>query len=265
MDCKTVVLWLPSKSFFSKFRVLRIEFNHSFIDYYTGIDGVLLAGIKWSAPAVKVNLEQAIIKGIIQKKLENVHFKPQKAEPEFIKNDLSKFIKNVSISSSEERAEHQIKKKEKSISDLPYEVLFTIMLSLDLRDLYRCSQVCKSFQQISRDPLLFFEVNLKFYWNLVNSSLISSLTRRCSLIRKLDASSCGYFDSIRASDFVNFICTNGRSLTHLRLNSSCFLNASCIEAIAMNCSNVTLFKKMNSSNFIYSTNILFTAHSTRVG
>lgn len=232
-------------------RVLRIEFNHSLIEYYTGIDGVLLNGIK-------VPIDQTVPKGAIQRKLETVHFKlPQKAPSEsiedFLKNDLSRFIVGFPSSSEKNNQTIPIIENEKTISDLPYEVLFDILSYLDLRSLYRVSQVAKIFQQIANDPLLYLNLNLKFYWNHANSSLVESLARRACLIRKLDMSCCGLFESITPKSFINFISTNGKSITHLRMNSSHFLNTSCLETVGKNCYNLkelSIKNLLNDCDFI---------------
>lgn len=255
-------LWFPAQSVPGIiFRVLRIEFNHSLIDYYTGIDGVLLTGIKCKLPDKKPMSEGAIIMGMIQKKLETVQFVPQKTPSEaiedFLKNDLNKFIEHVGLGAYSKEDEKNIPptvvelsgfKREKIISDVPYEVLFNVMSFLDLKSLYQCSQVCKSFRHLVTDPLLYHDINLKFYWHYANSGLMQTLTQRCNLIKKLDLSSCGYFGSIRSIDFINFIRANGRSLTNLRLNSSQFLNTSCLETISITCSHLTELSIRNYMN-----------------
>lgn len=230
--------------------------NHSLIDYYTGIDSILLSGIKCVPPSLL--LKNTVIKGTIQTRLESVHFKPQKAQSEnmkeFLKKDLLKFMKDIDFASSSKESEcghlkHKVDEREKTtLSDLPYEVLFNIMMFLDLRSLYCCSSVCKSFQQIASDSLLYIEVNLKFYWNFVNPAFIESLTRRSSQIKSLDFSSCGFFDSITSKDFVNFIRVNGKTLRHLRLNTTSFLNTLCLETISINCSNLTELMMRNYIN-----------------
>lgn len=191
-------------------------------------------------------------KGIIQKKLETVQFVPQRTPSEaiedFLKNDLNKFIENVGLGSKDQVVEPRASEREKVIGDIPYEVLFNILSFLDLKSLFQCSQVCKSFRHLAADPLLYVEVNLKFYWNFVNSRLIQTLSQRCGLIRKLDLSSCGYFDAIQPSDFVSFIRANGKSLTNLRLNSSQFLNTSCLETISITCGNLTELMIRNYMN-----------------
>lgn len=223
---------------------------------------MLLTGVKCKLPVEKpLSGEQAIMKGMIQKKLETVQFRPQKTPSEaiedFLKNDLNKFIEHVGLSSytmeSNDNSppltvELQGSKKEKIISDVPYEILFNALSYLDLKSLYRCSQVCRSFRHLVTDPLLYVEINLKLHWHLTNSCLMQTLTNRCSLIKKLDMSSCGYFGSIQPSDFISFIQANGKSLTHLRLNSSHFLNTSCLQTIAITCSNLVELSLRNYMN-----------------
>jgi hypothetical protein len=81
----------------SMFRVLRIEFNHNLLDYYTGIDAVLLTRIKWKLRCAETPEKLKPLKGTILQKLEIYDFQPQRGPPEtienFLKNDLNKFIK----------------------------------------------------------------------------------------------------------------------------------------------------------------------------
>lgn len=194
---------------------------------------------------------------MIQQKLQAVEYNPHKtseAIEDFLKNDLNKFIETVGLNSYSKESEKsetpmvaRSGTKEKNISDIPYEVLFNVMSFLDLRSLMQCSMVCSNFRQLVADPLLYVEVNLKFYWNLVNSAFLRVITPRCKLLRKLDLSSCGYFDSIKPADFVDFIRANGKSLTHLRLNSSQFLNTSCLESISITCNNL---KELSMKNYM---------------
>jgi F-box/leucine-rich repeat protein 4 len=212
------------------------------VDYYIGIDAVLLKGIKCQLPIgspIKLQNESKIIMGLIQKKLETVQFMPQVAKTEaieeFLRNDLNKFIENVGL----------IERKEKIIDDIPAEVLYNIFTYLDLKSLYNCSQVCQKFHQIAKDPLLYVEVNLKFYWCQADSILIRSLHQRCQLIKKLDLSSCGYFKSILPEDFITFLRLNGKTLTHLRLNSSQFMNSYCLQTIGFKCENLVELSMRN--------------------
>lgn len=127
------------------------------------------------------------------------------------------------------------------------------MSFLDLKTIFRCSMVCRSFKQITIDPLLYVEINLKPYWHCTNTSLMNCLTRRARLVKKLDLSSCGLFNKITANDFMEFIKANGKTLTHLRLNSCKFLNNSCLELICLTCKNLKELTLRNYIN-IYETN-----------
>lgn len=171
--------------------------------------------------------------GIIQKKLEKVHFIPKvppgEAIEDFLRKDLNKFIDDD---------ETQEIDREKVFVDLPDEVIFKIFLLLDLKSLYNCSMVSRKFHDLTKDPLLYVEINLKFYWHRANSNLMQSLMERCQLIKKLDMSSCGYFNSIVEQDFIQFLTKNGKSLRNLRINSTQFLNTYCLQSVATQCDNL---------------------------
>jgi F-box and leucine-rich repeat protein 4 len=191
------------------------------IDYYTGIDAVLLTGVKCSLPIQRPPSETKVILGLIQKKLDKVQFMPQVPASdtieEFLRNDLNKFIETVGLKEKGGR-------KEKKISDIPDEVLYKILTLLDLRSLYNASQVNRRFYRLSKDPLLYTEVNLKMYWHRANGKLLKSLHNRCLLIKKLDLSSCGYFGTITSEDFMAFMKLNGQTITNIRMNSAQFMN-----------------------------------------
>lgn len=221
----------------------------------------MLKGAKSKLPADSKGTpsEQSIIQGIIQKKLHTVQFRPSSSAAivDFLKNDLNRFIENVGLNTDLKVTERNLpptfiapntSKQEKKINDVPYEVLFNIMSFLDLRSLYQCSEVCRSFHQITLDPLLYAEINLKFYWNCANSNLMHTLTDRASLVKKVDLSSCGYYGAIKASDFISFIRANGKTITHLRLDSCPFLNTSCLEIISITCNNLVELSIRNYIN-----------------
>lgn len=112
-------------------RIIRIEFNHSLIDYYTGIDGARLTGIRCKVLVENPQSDVALSKGVIQKTLETVQFIPQKTPSEaiedFLKNDLNTFIEQVglfSFAKDSDSSNGGVKVcLEKVIGDIPYEVL----------------------------------------------------------------------------------------------------------------------------------------------
>lgn len=191
---------------------------------------------------------------LIRKKLEDFNIKPQgepsKSIEEFLKSDLTVFMGNVSpdLSPQDAKPSEQNFKTTKSISDLPYEILSKILSFLDLKSKFRFSEVCRIFQSITMDPLLYHEVNLKFYWHLADSFLMKSITKRCTLTQKLDMSCCGFNNKITFKDFEDFIKCNGKSLTSLRLNSAYFLRYSCLQAISIHCFLLSELSLQNYAN-----------------
>lgn len=215
---------------------------------------MLLTGIKWKLRLTESPEKLKPVKGSILQKLEIFDFQPQSAQTEtiekFLKNDLNKFIEKIGLNHSPNHSplSNETRNKEKCIDDVPYEVLFKIFSYLDLRSLCRVAQVCKTFQSITSDHRLYNEINLKFHWSLANSNLLDTLYNRCKVVRKLDMSSCGYFESIKGSDFLKFISKFGRGITHLKLNSTQFLNTSCLEGITRHCTNLTELSLRNYSS-----------------
>lgn len=241
-------------------RYIRLEFNHVRLQYSTQLDAVLLIGQKFvpcGAPKGKHPLSPLIEKGPILKKLELEKFRPvvsadrEAILQEFLRTGLDEFVQELnqqqeertvgSQSESDSRSETPTDPSasidELTLDHLPYEVLFKIMSFLDLKSLYRCGRVCRTFNQIvAVNSLLYSEVNLRPYWNCVSAPLLQSLKKRCAYTRKLDLSWCGMFNRLTSTDFKDFLSGFDRNLTHLRLDSCKFLTSnSCLEAIGSRC------------------------------
>lgn len=82
-------------------RIIRIEFNHRNLDYFTEIDGVLLEGVKYDSNERK-RLQnsplQPMHKGPIQRKLEKVLFNtvsPTNHNQNQVLKDLENFIAEI--------------------------------------------------------------------------------------------------------------------------------------------------------------------------
>uniref|UniRef100_A0A182W5J7 F-box domain-containing protein n=1 Tax=Anopheles minimus TaxID=112268 RepID=A0A182W5J7_9DIPT len=112
---------------------------------------------------------------------------------------------------------------EPSITNMPYEMIFKIFSYLDLKSLRNVEKVSATFHDVVRDSRLYREVNMRPYWMEMNSQLLEWLNERCADIRKLDLSW--------------FLMRHGRSLTHLRLNSVGFRQAT--DFVMSLCPNVT--------------------------
>ncbi|XP_055371281.1 F-box/LRR-repeat protein 4 [Condylostylus longicornis] len=235
-------------------RTIRLEFNHSFLEYFTEIDGVTLVGRKWKMQSSShYNLTKSKgkqKKGPILRKLESIKFRPcfkennQDFLRDFLINDLEKFIKESELMPDEYDKDN---KTQLGLKDMPFEILIKIFSYLDLVSLFRVGKVCKMLYEVSRDPLLYSEINLKPYWHLASSELLCTLAKRSTLLKKLDISWCGLYGSISPIEFKKFIQQRGDSLTHLRLNCCKFLNASCMETVGIVCDNLRELSLRNYS------------------
>lgn len=92
-------------------RILRIEFNHKHLEYFTEIDGVVLTGLKYNFDRSNATLSEKEQfyrlhpnKGPIQRRLESVQFKPVAQEnrdvlKDFLIKDLENFIAEINSGS----------------------------------------------------------------------------------------------------------------------------------------------------------------------
>lgn len=122
--------------------------------------------------------------------------------------------------------------------------MLKILKNLDLKSLCRICRVNKYFNVIARDALLYTSLNLKPYWNCIDTSALSIIQPRCKYLQRLDLSWCGNYESITSQNFIDFIHSSGCSLTHLRLNCCRFVNDHVVSEISSVCKNL----KGNNSN-----------------
>lgn len=59
-------------------------------------------------------------------------------------------------------------KNQMSITDLPIELLQSIIRLLNLRDIFMLRSTCKKFYQLCSDKDLYNQLDLKPYWNDVS-------------------------------------------------------------------------------------------------
>lgn len=239
-------------------KVIRLEFNHSCLDYFTEIDGITLIGRKcnvFSQSDFLSRCRRRNRKGPILRKLESLRFRPCYKENhqdylrDFLVNDLEKFIRESALLHDDGEKENT----QLGLRDMPCEILLKIFSYLDMKSLFRMGLVCKQMYEITNHPLLYSEINLKPYWHLSSSELLRTLANRCTLLKKLDLSWCGLYGTISPTEFKKFIQQRGDNLTHLRLNSCKFLNASCMETVGIVCDNL---KELSLRNYSNETNIL---------
>uniref|UniRef100_A0A1B0FMI4 Uncharacterized protein n=1 Tax=Glossina morsitans morsitans TaxID=37546 RepID=A0A1B0FMI4_GLOMM len=91
-------------------------------------------------------------------------------------------------------------------------------------------------------------------FQLVSTELLSTLVKSATILKTSDMFWCGCIvQTISPTEFKKFIQQPGDSLTHLRLNSTKFLNPSCIDTLGIVCDNV---KELSLRNYSPSTPLL---------
>ncbi|XP_012158203.1 F-box/LRR-repeat protein 4 isoform X2 [Ceratitis capitata] len=238
-------------------RTIRLEFNQMGLSYFTEIDAVLLGGRKVNIEGIQGILDcyERQRKCSILRKLQRIHFRPNIKEnyhnhlKEFFTNDLNKFVNIVSSNTDLLKNDLSSEKDDKAVGlkDLPFEIMLKIFSYLDLTSLFLVGQVSKYFYDVSTHPLLYSELNLKPYWHLASSELLCTLAKRATILKKLDLSWCGLFNTISPTEFKKFIQQRGDSLICLRLDSCKILNASCIETLGIVCDNLRELSLRNCS------------------
>ncbi|KAL9882423.1 F box and leucine-rich-repeat gene 4 [Glossina fuscipes fuscipes] len=253
-------------------KTIRLEFNHQRLHYYTEIDAVLLSGKKFNTRNMQHLLDyyerqrkEVLTLGSILCKLQNMKFRPicrdnyQNRLQHFLMHDLDKFISvlsDVQIQSMQRQQQQQlqssntdeIKISKIGLKNMPFEIMLKIFSYLDLKSLFRVGAVSRFLYDVSTHPLLYSELNLKPYWHLASTELLSTLAKRATILKKLDMSWCGCtVQTISPTEFKKFIQQRGDSLTHLRLNSTKFLNASCIDTLGIVCDNLKELSLRNCS------------------
>ncbi|XP_020281990.1 F-box/LRR-repeat protein 4 isoform X2 [Pseudomyrmex gracilis] len=265
----------PLKSCNFKTKMLRLEFNHSQLDYYTELDAALLIetfneDVHNLTPDYKsakqdlINLKR-MLHGCIKvtSKIQNYresklisklvleqlyHCVPPFREgcnsmQQFLLEDFSRFMKNIQDSSDESKEPPC-----DSFSMLPDETILKIFKNLDLKSLYCLCRVNKHFNNLARDALLYTCLNLKPYWNSFDARALNCLASRCKYLRQLDLSWCGNHDMFSTVHIRNFLKVCGSLLTHLRLNCCETVDNSVVHEISRTCKNLKELSLRNCQN-----------------
>uniref|UniRef100_A0A1I8PUZ4 F-box domain-containing protein n=1 Tax=Stomoxys calcitrans TaxID=35570 RepID=A0A1I8PUZ4_STOCA len=247
----------PLKKIHLPTKTIRLEFNHQRLHYYTEIDAVLLGGRKFNMSNLQnlLDFQERQRKGSILCKLQNMKFRPvcqdnyQTRLQHFLDHDLNKFMSAVSdVQIKQINNNDSTRVSHVGLKDMPFDIVLKIFSYLDLISLFRVGQVSRFFYDVSNHPLLYSELNLKPYWHLASTELLSTLAKRATVLKKLDMSWCGCtIQTVSPTEFKKFIQQRGDTLTHLRLNSSKFLNSSCIETLGIVCDNLKELSLRNCS------------------
>ncbi|XP_049873276.1 F-box/LRR-repeat protein 4 [Pectinophora gossypiella] len=215
-------------------RVLRLEFNHRLLPYYTELDAVLLKG---KEPASVVRIKNTFSYSTL--------FIP-KTPPIVEKGQLLNRILASNLHQSIVIPNNNCVKQKQidtgpplgDFHRLPDETILCVMKYLDMQSLCRCAQVNRHFNRLASDAILYRSIDLRPYWHCVQSQVLVTLSMRCKFLQKLDLSWCGSHRMIKSLYVVNFLKDSGAELTHLRMNCCKFVDNSVLKTIVDTCSGL---------------------------
>lgn len=206
-------------------RILRLEFNHKLLPYYTELDAVLLRGRQ---PA---NLAKHLRNNFSYSSL---FYKPVVEKGQLLNRIIaSNLHENIAPQIVTPRNQKQIDTGPPlgDFQQLPDETTLCVMKYLDIQSLCRCAQVNRHFNRLASDCILYRSIDLRPYWHCVQSQVLATLSMRCKFLQKLDLSWCGSHRMIQPNYVVNFLKDSGAELTHLRMNCCKFVDNSVLRAI----------------------------------
>nr|CAD7259839.1 unnamed protein product [Timema shepardi] len=145
-------------------KVLRLEFSHAHLDYYTELDAVLLVGTK---EAIYRADDQPSSVGKLTSQIMqlNIHTIPPQVDipssiSSFLDHQLPRLLKvteDLTVQTSDLIEDLPCN----NFNCLPDEAIVKIFGYLDLLSLCKCSQVNRQFHRLAADSLLYTELNLK--------------------------------------------------------------------------------------------------------
>jgi F-box/leucine-rich repeat protein 4 len=158
--------------------MLRVEFDHSNLDYYYEIDAIELIGYNFDW-----NLSRMLGKAMstMVDELEN------EMQP------LQEALAALNVSKSELFNEQLSQEQndgndELNLANLPSDVLFAILSYLDLRSMFCLRSTCKKMYELFSEEQLFSKLDLQPYWNMVNDEFLNLLSQLTSNITMLSLS-----------------------------------------------------------------------------
>ncbi|KRT78169.1 F-box domain-containing protein [Oryctes borbonicus] len=205
---------------------IRLDLNHTLLDYQTALDAVLLAGKQPTSE--------------LQRRL------------------LSSRLLTVQMNKSgRESSNCDVDVQNNTFATLPYDVIVHIFQYLDLKTLCRCAQVSKLWLAATLDPRIYSHLSLKRYWHKIDNRLLEMFMERCRRLKKLDLSWCGDDHKISEQAFAEFLKNSCKYLTHLSLCHSKFVTSNCINIITQYCKDLVEIR-LQDCNLVYEMMISFT-------
>ncbi|RZC40330.1 F-box/LRR-repeat protein 4, partial [Asbolus verrucosus] len=196
---------------------IRLEFNQSHLKYHTSIDAVLLGGYQ--------------PRHILQYNV--------------LQNDLLSLTISQDADTGNSEEDENFNDACDFFSHLPHEVILHIFQYLDLKSLSRCAQVNRTWNEATRDPILYQNLSLKRYWHKINCETFDYFKSRCRGVKKIDLSWCGNHDKTFSNAFLQFLDKCCQQLTHLSLCHCHFVNNEIIAKLPT-CRDLTELRLRNA-------------------
>ncbi|XP_026734668.1 F-box/LRR-repeat protein 4-like isoform X1 [Trichoplusia ni] len=216
-------------------RILRLEFNHKLLPYYTELDAVLLRG-KQPPNLVEYMKNNFSYSTLFYKKTQPVVEKGQLLNRIIASNLHENVVPPIVAPANQKQIDTGPPLGD--FQSLPDETILCVMKYLDIQSLCRCAQVNRHFNRLASDAILYRSIDLRPYWHCVQSQVLGTLSMRCKFLQKLDLSWCGSHRMIQPNYVVNFLKDSGAELTHLRMNCCKFVDTSVLRAIVETSTNL---------------------------
>ncbi|XP_028130529.1 F-box/LRR-repeat protein 4 isoform X2 [Diabrotica virgifera virgifera] len=240
------------KNIDSLINTLRIEFNPTHLEYHYAVEAVLMGGFQ-----ARSMLEAKILGIGLLNIIGSFSSKLTCQDPEESTTASTSDCSTPSCSLPEVKPmlleDTCTDTRTDYFLNLPNEIILQIFQYLDLISLSHCSMVNRRWNDISRDALLYQNINLRPYWHLVNVNTILYYRSRCQLLKKVDVSWCGNDVPHFSTTLEGFLASNAHSITHLSLSSCKFLNENMFQVISLCSELVDLCQKLQRLDEIVQT------------
>ena len=224
-------------------KLLRLEFDSAELSYYTEIDAVCLLGtldpISQSAKAVAMlpkNLDQyPVLSKIVSMKL---HILPH------TRQCINACVEQLSPPSLKMFTAQQLNQRQ-PIKDngffdsLPREVILKIFSFLDIESLVQVSATSSLLRDVSRDPWLYSNIDLRQIFHCVNNHTLAWLIQLVDKTTHVDLAWCGNYGSVSPSTLSSFIKSVAPRLEFINLDNCHIATGRVLSDLASFCHNLT--------------------------
>ncbi|CAF0707679.1 unnamed protein product [Brachionus calyciflorus] len=208
---------LMRKDIFSN--LLRIEMEHSQMEYYSELDAIELIGATYD-----IFHNKKVARNL--KAIGDDFFKKCSIETSFLNENIE----------DETRIEIKEISKDINIIELPDELLDKIISFLDLKTVFSLRSTCIKFYNLCNDKDIYKNLNIKPFWNCVNDKFLETLSKITDEILILDLSWTKFKQSIIFEKFLKNSCCQ---LTFLKMECCSYLDSKMLEIICDNCKFLT--------------------------